>query len=66
VRAPEAGTEAPALLCVFNMTDAALDMEIPPDLVSAPADAPGLGAAPEAGRLSLEPFGVYIGVLSSR
>jgi alpha-glucosidase len=56
--------EGETLLCVFNMSEQQVIMQLPAD-TAAPhgIDAPGSVADPVGGSLSLAPFGAYIGRL---
>jgi alpha-glucosidase len=51
------------LLCVFNMSEAPVDYELPAGMAPQNLDAPGSTSAPANGALSLGAFGAYIGEL---
>ncbi len=51
------------IYCVFNMSEKATVAEVPEGYDPAPSGAPGIGPEPVEGRLSLAPFGAYIGIL---
>ena len=49
------------LLCVFNMSEKPVVYTMP--AAAKESGAPGVASEPEGGKVSLEPFGAYIGVL---
>lgn len=52
------------LLCIFNMAETATEYQLPTNLASQDANAPGVTSAPMNGSIDLEPFGAYFGTLS--
>ena len=51
------------LLCVFNMGDAEAEFVLPSGIAPRDAEAPGVTATVANGKIALEAFGAYIGVL---